>query len=67
MIIPIRCMTCGKMIADKWRVYEEKTAEIEDKKKEDMVSKEKAMDDLGLVRYCCRRHFLGQVDLIEKI
>ena len=26
-----------------------------------------AMDKLGLVRYCCRRHFMSHVDLIEKI
>lgn len=23
MIIPIRCFTCGKVLADKWRRYEE--------------------------------------------
>eukprot|EP00873_Tetraselmis_striata_P019268 jgi/Tetstr1/439532/TSEL_027961.t1 len=26
MIIPIRCVTCGKVIADKWREYERKVA-----------------------------------------
>eukprot|EP00873_Tetraselmis_striata_P011881 jgi/Tetstr1/432145/TSEL_021602.t1 len=31
------------------------------------VHRTEAMDELGLVRYCCRRHFLSQVDLIERI
>ncbi len=54
-------MTCGKVIADKWRAYQEAT------KDDSAPARKKAMDDLGLVRYCCRRHFLSQVDLIERI
>ena len=27
MIIPIRCFTCGKLIADKWLEYEEQLQE----------------------------------------
>lgn len=72
MIIPVRCVTCGKVIADKWRYYQFKTGERDDgntikKGGGDPVTRKQAMDDLGLVRYCCRRHFLGHVDLIEKI
>lgn len=29
MIIPIRCFTCGKVIADKWRSYERQCAELD--------------------------------------
>lgn len=29
MIIPIRCFTCGKVIADKWRSYERQCAEAD--------------------------------------
>lgn len=29
MIIPIRCFTCGKVIADKWREYEKRCAELD--------------------------------------
>jgi DNA-directed RNA polymerase subunit N (RpoN/RPB10) len=29
MIIPIRCFTCGKVLADKWVYYQEKCKEIE--------------------------------------
>ena len=31
MIIPIRCMNCGSVIADKWRIYQ---AEVSRRKQE---------------------------------
>ena len=65
MIIPVRCMTCGKMLADKWRKYQAWTAEVSGD--EESYTPDKALDKLGMARYCCRRHFLAQVDLIEKI
>lgn len=68
MIIPVRCVTCGKVIADKWRFYEKKIDEAE--ASGDPVPpgfKAKVLDDLGLFRYCCRRHMLGHVELIDKI
>lgn len=79
MIIPVRCVTCGKVLADKWRAYQVKTGAREEEApkgkksaaaspaRDTAASRKQAMDDLGLVRYCCRRHFLSQVDLIEKI
>jgi DNA-directed RNA polymerase subunit N (RpoN/RPB10) len=30
MIIPIRCFTCGKVIADKWNHFVKKSKEIEE-------------------------------------
>ena len=27
----------------------------------------KALDELGLERYCCRALFLGHIDLLEKV
>ena len=27
------------------------------------TSEKRALDELGLKRYCCRRHFLGHVDI----
>ena len=57
MIIPIRCFSCGKPIAQLWESYKEREAKGEDRKK--------IMDDLGLERYCCRGMFLGQVDLAD--
>ncbi|MBI2667188.1 DNA-directed RNA polymerase subunit N [Candidatus Woesearchaeota archaeon] len=58
MIIPIRCMSCGKPIA---HLYEEF---IERSKSE---PKKKVLDDLGLDRYCCRAVFMGHVELIDTI
>lgn len=83
MIIPIRCFTCGKVIADKYEKYLEKvkTYDLEQEtpldntlgvhyftdKKQIVTSQFKALEDLNIERYCCRRHFLTQVDLIEDI
>jgi DNA-directed RNA polymerase subunit N len=57
MIIAIRCWSCGKPIAQLWEEYQERIAKGEDKKK--------ALDELGLERYCCRAMMLGQIDLID--
>jgi len=57
MIIPVRCFSCGKPIGHLWGEYQRKISEGE--------SSKKALDDLGLERYCCRAMFLGQIDLVE--
>ncbi|MSR86221.1 DNA-directed RNA polymerase subunit N [Candidatus Woesearchaeota archaeon] len=59
MIIPIRCASCGKPIAQLWGDYQRRTAQGE--------SAKTVMDELGLVRYCCRAQFMGHVDLIDEI
>ena len=59
MIIPVRCFTCGKVIGNKWESY--LTLLGQDR------SEMEALDELGLVRYCCRRMLLTHVDLIEKL
>lgn len=80
MIIPIRCMNCGNMLADKWRTYQKRlearraragqtenaTLYIDGTK---MINTPEAetLNELGLRRICCRKHFLTHVDLIEKI
>tara|TARA_A100001015_G_scaffold280227_1_gene342192 strand:- start:964 stop:1197 length:234 start_codon:yes stop_codon:yes gene_type:complete len=76
MIIPIKCFTCGNVLADKYRYFVEKTRE---KKKENNMDEDgviyltkentsktiegKIMDDLGFTRLCCRRHILTHVDI----
>ena len=40
MIIPVRCFTCGKVLADKWEYYDKKVKELE-KKLENMIDKTK--------------------------
>ncbi len=59
MIIPIRCLSCGKPVAHLWESFKQ---EVEKGKK----SKE-VLDKLGLDRYCCRALFLGHVDLLEEV
>jgi DNA-directed RNA polymerase I, II, and III subunit RPABC5 len=74
MIIPIRCVSCNNIIAGKYLSY----IDLVDKnrKKEGKTEMEyltstttktaegKALDELGMNRPCCRRHFLTHVDLI---
>ena len=60
MIIPIRCISCGKPIAHLWEDYKKRTVE----QKED---RKKVLDELGLKRYCCRALFMGHVDLLDTI
>ncbi len=59
MIIPIRCMSCGKPVAHLYAEFQERIAKGEDRKK--------VLDELGLERYCCRALFLGHVDLIDTV
>lgn len=59
MIIPVRCFTCGALIADKWNKFSERVARGEDPAK--------VLDELGVRRYCCRRMFLSHVDLIDVV
>jgi DNA-directed RNA polymerase I, II, and III subunit RPABC5 len=81
MIIPIRCMNCGNILADKWLFYQEKVKELRgnsssssssstlymDGKSVPDTPENKVLNALGLRRYCCRKHMLTHVDLIDKI
>jgi DNA-directed RNA polymerase subunit N len=81
MIIPIRCMNCGNCLADIWRYYQQRVKEIQgqtnagsnviymdtSKVPETPTPQKVVLDELGLNRYCCRKHLLTHVDLIDKI
>jgi DNA-directed RNA polymerase I, II, and III subunit RPABC5 len=76
MIIPIRCMSCGNVIADKWAWYKREMAKRKGRPEERLTidgmqipqSVElELMNRLGFKRPCCRKHFLTHVDLMEKI
>lgn len=81
MIIPIKCFTCGMVLANKYRYYQAQvrakklsanglqssinidkvlylTKEFQEKTPEGQV-----LDDLNLMKMCCRRHFLTHVDI----
>lgn len=59
MIIPVRCFTCGAMIANKWERYQQLISEGK--------TVEEALDELNIRRYCCRRMLLTHVNLIDKM
>jgi DNA-directed RNA polymerase I, II, and III subunit RPABC5 len=74
MIIPVRCFTCAKVLADKWDYYVKRCKELEKAEKDTSTPKYfdknpsgAVLDELGLTKMCCRRHMLGHVDLIETI
>ena len=59
MMIPVRCFTCGKVIADVWEEYKKRTERGKDPKT--------VLDELGVRRYCCRRMLLTHAELIDEI
>jgi DNA-directed RNA polymerase subunit N (RpoN/RPB10) len=72
MIIPIRCMTCGKVLADKYLHYKREVAKRKTNSKIVYMTQEnlgvkspegEILDQLGLNHPCCRRHFLTHIDL----
>jgi DNA-directed RNA polymerase subunit N len=77
MICPVRCFTCGRVLADKIKYFQKKRKELlgsataapvldngdhVDERILGMV-----LDDLGLNLMCCRRHLLAHVDLVSSI
>ena len=76
MIIPVKCFTCGKVLADKYLYYVKEVRQRKVAKGEEVdnvvyVTRENiekttegnVLDELGLTKICCRRHMLTHVDL----
>lgn len=74
MIIPIKCFTCGKVIADKYRYYLEEVRKLKNNDNNDAVvyltktNTNKSpdgivLDQLNINKICCRRHFITHVDI----
>ena len=59
MIIPVRCFTCGKLVADKYNEFVTRVKSGEDPGK--------VLDSLGLKRYCCRRMLISSMDVIDQL
>lgn len=57
MMIPVRCFTCGRVVGSAYEAFKERVAQGE--------NPAQVMDSLGLVRYCCRRMLVSQVDIID--
>lgn len=76
MIIPVKCFTCGQVLADKYRYFQ---TEVRSMKLSKGLNVEKVvyltkgnvektpegivLDNLGLTSACCRRHMLTHVDI----
>ena len=76
MIIPIKCFTCGTVLADKYRYYCEQVVLGKKHKNTDTnrfvyltsTNHEKTveghvLDKMKLYKMCCRRHMLTHVDI----
>ena len=59
VLIPVRCFSCGNLIADKFDDYQTKLKAGEDP--------EKVLNDLEINRYCCRRMLLTTVETIQQV
>jgi DNA-directed RNA polymerase I, II, and III subunit RPABC5 len=76
MIIPIKCFTCGNVLANKYRYYLDEVRKIKlskglDVNKVEYFTKENmekavngiVLDNMRITNVCCRRHMLTHVDI----
>jgi DNA-directed RNA polymerase subunit N (RpoN/RPB10) len=62
-------------LADKWEYYKKEVEKLQKQanskspkmKNFEAVQTKDVLDHLGLHKYCCRRVFLGHVDLVDEI
>lgn len=76
MIIPVKCFTCGKVLANKYEYYKSEVRAIKmsrsmqvdkvvylTKEYIDKTPEGEVLDKLKLNKMCCRRHLLTHVDI----
>jgi len=79
MIIPVKCFTCGMVLADRYRAYlllvnqkklnnGSKDGEIDKvlyltSQNQEKTAEGESLDELKIEKICCRRHFLTHVDI----
>jgi DNA-directed RNA polymerase I, II, and III subunit RPABC5 len=76
MIIPVKCFTCGHVLADKYRYFQDEVRRIKiqqgqntqkvvylTKETIDKTPEGTVLDNLRLTNVCCRRHMLTHVDV----
>lgn len=75
MLIPVKCFTCGKVLADKYRYFEQEVRRIKGVSNDvnvvtyltqdmnDKTPEGTTMDKLKLDKICCRRHMLTHVEI----
>ena len=57
--MPVRCFTCGNLVADKFDEYQNRVKSGEEPAK--------ILDSLGIERYCCRRMMLTTLETIQQV
>jgi len=74
MIIPIRCFTCGRVMADISDYYEKEKLKLDNTNDVDKLYKNfekihsgELLNSLGLKRYCCRRNLITNIDMMDVI
>lgn len=60
MLFPIRCITCGKVINHLYPLYQDL---VQNKGK----SVKDTLDELKIIRYCCRRMFICHNDIFDYV
>ena len=76
MIIPVKCFTCGMVLADKYLYYCKEVRQIKlqnemsldediylDENNIQKTPEGEVLDKLNLTKMCCRRHMLTHVDI----
>jgi DNA-directed RNA polymerase subunit N (RpoN/RPB10) len=64
MIIPVRCFSCNEPLANVWEYFKRRQKEL---KQKGVLECKVVFEELDLPNMCCRRHLLGQVDLVDII
>jgi DNA-directed RNA polymerase subunit N (RpoN/RPB10) len=76
MIIPVRCVTCGFVLADKYEYFLKEVRRIKlsrgvnvdhvvyfTTKNSEITPEGEVLNTLGIRSVCCRRHMLTHVDI----
>jgi DNA-directed RNA polymerase subunit N len=58
-MIPVRCVTCGKVISTVWEEFKRRRDAGEDPAQ--------VLTDLGVERYCCRRMLLSHKEIVDDL
>lgn len=70
-MLPPKCISCGKFLADIQLIYESEKKNIESNNKlsneAKAIENKKLLDKLYITRWCCRSQVLTYCDLVQKI
>jgi DNA-directed RNA polymerase subunit N len=58
-MIPVRCVTCGKVISTVWEEFK--------RRRDAGEGMAQVLTDLGVERYCCRRMLLSHKEIVDDL